>query len=105
MLGRILGRQGGIQPFSQMQAMDGLLRRSIPPEVQDTGRTSPMRSKEIGEQGHVRHKIRAKLIIDFDLEAGYDYLLGNYEFIDGERTVALGASYGGYMVFILILYS
>lgn len=35
---------------------------------------------------------------DFDLEAGYDYLLNRYEFIDAEKTVALGASYGGYMV-------
>jgi len=38
------------------------------------------------------------LIIDWDLEAGYNYLLKEYEFIDAERTVALGASYGGYMV-------
>jgi hypothetical protein len=38
------------------------------------------------------------LIVDWDLEAGYDYLLKEYEFIDPERTVALGASYGGYMV-------
>jgi len=35
---------------------------------------------------------------DFDLEAGYEYLLKEYEFIDPERTVALGGSYGGYMV-------
>ena len=35
---------------------------------------------------------------DFDLEAGYEYLLERYEFIDPERTVALGGSYGGYMV-------
>ena len=38
------------------------------------------------------------LIVDWDLEAAYDYLLKEYEFIDPERTVALGASYGGYMV-------
>ena len=38
------------------------------------------------------------LIVDWDLEAGYEYLLKEYEFIDPERTVALGASYGGYMV-------
>ena len=37
-------------------------------------------------------------MIDFDLEAGYDYLLERYDFIDENRTVALGASYGGYMV-------
>ena len=35
---------------------------------------------------------------DFDLEKGYDYVLEKYEFIDKDRTVALGASYGGYMV-------
>jgi dipeptidyl aminopeptidase/acylaminoacyl peptidase len=35
------------------------------------------------------------------LEAGYDYLLDQYEFIDANRTVALGAPYGGYMVFLL----
>ena len=29
---------------------------------------------------------------------GYDFLLEEYDFIDGNRTVALGASYGGYMV-------
>jgi dipeptidyl aminopeptidase/acylaminoacyl peptidase len=37
-------------------------------------------------------------MVDYDLEAGYDWLLEKYEFIDKERTVALGASYGGYMV-------
>jgi dipeptidyl aminopeptidase/acylaminoacyl peptidase len=36
--------------------------------------------------------------VDWDLEAGYEYLLTTYGFIDPERTVALGASYGGYMV-------
>ena len=40
------------------------------------------------------------LIVDFDLEAGYEYLLDTYDFIDAERTVALGASYGGYMVIL-----
>jgi dipeptidyl aminopeptidase/acylaminoacyl peptidase len=38
------------------------------------------------------------IVIDFDLEAGYDYLLAEYDFIDGNRTVALGSSYGGYLV-------
>ena len=37
-------------------------------------------------------------MIDFDLEAGYEFLLEKYEFIDKNRTVALGGSYGGYMV-------
>src|SRR5579859_2824863 len=37
-------------------------------------------------------------MVDWDLEAGYEYLLNEYEFIDPDRTVALGASYGGYMV-------
>ena len=41
-----------------------------------------------------------ELMVDWDLEAGYDYLLNEYEFIDPDRTVALGASYGGYMVTI-----
>ena len=36
--------------------------------------------------------------LDFDLEAGYEFLLEKYEFIDENRTVALGGSYGGYMV-------
>lgn len=49
--------------------------------------------------------IKMGLIVDWDLEAGYEYLLNEYEFIDPERTVALGASYGGYMVFPLDLYS
>ena len=38
------------------------------------------------------------LIVDWDLEAGYEYVLNKFEFIDPDRTVALGASYGGYMV-------
>jgi len=42
--------------------------------------------------------IRVLTEIDFDLEAGYDYILEKYKFIDGRRTVALGASFGGYMV-------
>ncbi|KAA1082941.1 hypothetical protein PGT21_020998 [Puccinia graminis f. sp. tritici] len=33
-----------------------------------------------------------------DLVAGYQYLLKTYAEIDGSRTAALGASYGGYMV-------
>ncbi|OAV94273.1 hypothetical protein PTTG_07437 [Puccinia triticina 1-1 BBBD Race 1] len=33
-----------------------------------------------------------------DLVAGYEYLLKTYPEIDGSRTAALGASYGGYMV-------
>ncbi|KAH9443848.1 hypothetical protein MJO29_013718 [Puccinia striiformis f. sp. tritici] len=33
-----------------------------------------------------------------DLVAGYEYLLKTYKEIDGSRTSALGASYGGYMV-------
>ena len=35
---------------------------------------------------------------DIDLEKGYHYLLNHYDFIDEDRTVALGGSYGGYMV-------
>jgi dipeptidyl aminopeptidase/acylaminoacyl peptidase len=42
-----------------------------------------------------------KLMLDFDLEEGYEYLLQRYEFIDENRTVALGGSYGGYMVVLL----
>lgn len=33
-----------------------------------------------------------------DLAAGYQYILDNYPEIDSNRTAALGASYGGYMV-------
>jgi len=41
---------------------------------------------------------RVFLTEDYDLEAGYDFILEHYDFIDGDRTVALGGSYGGYMV-------
>jgi dipeptidyl aminopeptidase/acylaminoacyl peptidase len=37
-------------------------------------------------------------MVDYDLEAGFDFILERYGFIDGGRAVALGASYGGYMV-------
>ncbi len=33
-----------------------------------------------------------------DLMKGLDFALGKYAFLDGERTCALGASYGGYMI-------
>jgi dipeptidyl aminopeptidase/acylaminoacyl peptidase len=33
-----------------------------------------------------------------DLMKGLDYALGRYKFLDGSRTCALGASYGGYMI-------
>ncbi|KAJ2161784.1 dipeptidylpeptidase [Coemansia sp. RSA 552] len=33
-----------------------------------------------------------------DLMAGLDYMLEKFDFIDGQRMVALGASYGGYMM-------
>ncbi|MCC6937828.1 MAG: S9 family peptidase [Flavobacteriales bacterium] len=33
-----------------------------------------------------------------DLQAGWNYALKTYPFLDGERAAALGASYGGYMV-------
>ena len=34
-----------------------------------------------------------------DLKAGWKYALGHYDFLDGSRACALGASYGGYMVY------
>jgi dipeptidyl aminopeptidase/acylaminoacyl peptidase len=52
----------------------------------------------LGDRNHVVTECIKLMVIDFDLEAGYDYLLAEYDFIDGSRTVALGASYGGYMV-------
>lgn len=33
-----------------------------------------------------------------DLVKGFDYVLKTYPFLDKDRAVALGASYGGYMV-------
>ena len=33
-----------------------------------------------------------------DLQKGWEYALGEYDFLDGDRACALGASYGGYMV-------
>ncbi len=33
-----------------------------------------------------------------DLMAGLDYVLENYEFVDGERLAAIGGSFGGYSV-------
>lgn len=33
-----------------------------------------------------------------DLQLGFDAALEKYEFLDGDKTCALGASYGGYMV-------
>ncbi len=33
-----------------------------------------------------------------DLQKGWDAVLAKYDFLDGERACALGASYGGYMV-------
>ncbi|CAF2050261.1 unnamed protein product [Rotaria magnacalcarata] len=33
-----------------------------------------------------------------DLKLGLDYTLANFSYIDGNRVVALGASYGGYMI-------
>jgi dipeptidyl aminopeptidase/acylaminoacyl peptidase len=33
-----------------------------------------------------------------DLQKGWSYALGRYEFLDGEHACALGGSYGGYMV-------
>lgn len=33
-----------------------------------------------------------------DLEKGFEYIAKNLEYVDTERAVALGASYGGYMV-------
>lgn len=33
-----------------------------------------------------------------DLQLGLDAALAKYEFLDGDRTCALGASYGGYMI-------
>ncbi|NID16755.1 alpha/beta hydrolase family protein [Luteibacter yeojuensis] len=34
-----------------------------------------------------------------DLKAGWDAALSKYKFLDGDRACALGASYGGYMVY------
>ena len=34
-----------------------------------------------------------------DLQAGWTAALGKYDFLDGSRACALGASYGGYMVY------
>jgi dipeptidyl aminopeptidase/acylaminoacyl peptidase len=34
-----------------------------------------------------------------DLKAGWKYALNHYGFLDGDRACALGASYGGYMVY------
>ncbi|CAF2056584.1 unnamed protein product, partial [Rotaria magnacalcarata] len=34
-----------------------------------------------------------------DLKLGLDYALANFSYIDGNRVVALGASYGGYMIY------
>ncbi len=34
-----------------------------------------------------------------DLKAGWKYALDKYDFLDGDRACALGASYGGYMVY------
>ena len=33
-----------------------------------------------------------------DLKKGWAHVLANYDFVDGDRACALGASYGGYMV-------
>lgn len=33
-----------------------------------------------------------------DLVKGFEYILETYPFLDADRAVALGASYGGYMV-------
>ena len=33
-----------------------------------------------------------------DLQKGWEYALDEYDFLDGDRACALGASYGGYMV-------
>lgn len=34
----------------------------------------------------------------YDLNTGLDFIIGNFSFIDGSRQVALGASYGGWMI-------
>ncbi len=34
-----------------------------------------------------------------DLKAGWKYALDKYDYLDGDRACALGASYGGYMVY------
>ena len=33
-----------------------------------------------------------------DLQKGWDHVLNTYDFLDGDRACALGASYGGYMI-------
>lgn len=99
--GKMPGPRDGIQRYLQMQGMDGLLRRLIQREVQVMARTSRTRFKGIGGLDLVI-PFFAELRVDFDLEAGYDYVLERYEFIDPNRTVALGASYGGYMVSLFV---
>jgi len=59
---------------------------------------SGQHSRALGFKTMFSLSIRVLTEIDFDLEAGYDYILEKYKFIDGRRTVALGASFGGYMV-------
>ena len=99
------GVRGGIPLFLRMQERTGgLLRRLIRRGVRDTGRNLPMRFRGIGALDPVPPSpwfyLDGALMVDFDLEAGYEYLLETYDFIDAERTVALGASYGGYMVIL-----
>jgi dipeptidyl aminopeptidase/acylaminoacyl peptidase len=34
----------------------------------------------------------------YDIETGLDYVLNKYPYLDSERVVGLGGSYGGYMI-------
>ncbi len=36
-----------------------------------------------------------------DLQKGWDYALSKYDFLDGSRACALGASYGGFMIYYI----
>lgn len=99
MRGRIVGVQGGIPQYLRMLGMDGWSRRLILLGVQGMDKILRMGFGGIGGVDLVC-LVMERADVDFDLEAGYEYLLDTYGFIDTERTVALGASYGGYMVII-----
>lgn len=98
MHGRIVGVHDGTLLFLRMQGKGGLSRRLILRVVRDMDKLSLMVFKGIGELHHVSPQVLMGLILDYDLEAGFDFILERYGFIDGDRAVALGASYGGYMV-------
>jgi hypothetical protein len=99
--GRIVGAHDGIPLFLPTLGKDGLSLQLIPRGVRDMDKLLQMAFKEIGELRHVNSQTLMGLMIDYDLEAGFDYISERYGFIDADRAVALGASYGGYMVLII----